>query len=213
MIERRVLPPAHSGRMILYHAPRSPFALKVRVCMDILGWSDRVDLVAVDPWTDEGLRSLNPLCQVPTIVSDRGETLFGSTVIVRYLNDRAAGRLFPDPPALWGTLAREAAADGMVSATVRRFVERLDAPSERTQRVILRQEAAIRSVLDDAERRLAGSIDEIDVGHVALAAAISYLDRRSPELQWRVSRPILSRWYDEFLVLPSAAILSTAAED
>ncbi|MGX1307895.1 glutathione S-transferase [Amorphus suaedae] len=42
--------------MKLWYAPTSPFARKVRIALRELGLEDAVEEIAIDPWTDPGLR-------------------------------------------------------------------------------------------------------------------------------------------------------------
>ena len=68
--------------MRLLYAPRSPFSRKVRITILELGLEPVVRLEAVDPWTDEAVRAVNPLGQVPVLVLDDGSSLHDSNVII-----------------------------------------------------------------------------------------------------------------------------------
>ena len=57
-----------------------------------------VDASAHPVTRDRGLVALNPLGQVPTLVTDEGAVLYDSRVIVEYLNALADGDLVPEDP-------------------------------------------------------------------------------------------------------------------
>src|ERR1700712_2380842 len=60
----------------------------------------------------------------------------------------------------------------------------------------------IRSALDRFETLVAG-MPPLDIGTVALACAVGYLDLRFPALAWREGRPAIAAWYAEFERRPS----------
>jgi glutathione S-transferase len=188
----------------LFHAPRSPFASKARILVHELGLAGRVEFEAVDPWSDEALRRLNPLCKVPTLVLEDGTTaLYDSVVIGRYLVELGGGGLIPPPPAAWEALRHEALGDGLAEAVIRRHVEGLGPESERSSQVRRRQEAAIAAALNELDRLARPAEREITIGHVATAAALTYLSFRSPEIAWREGRDALSQWFATFSQRPS----------
>ncbi|WP_043751698.1 glutathione S-transferase family protein [Methylobacterium nodulans] len=198
--------------MTLFYAPRSPFAAKVRVCLaEMAGAKDEVEEVPADPWTDETLRALNPLCKVPTLRLDAaagGGNLYGSSVIVQYLDARFDGKLVPtEGPTRWDALRREALGDGLAEAVIRRFVEGLDPDNARRDKVIARQEAAITAVLDHLDAEAAWTESALDLGAVAVGTALRYLTGRSPEITWQAERPRLAGWFGRFITRPSVATL------
>lgn len=91
--------------MKLYYAPQSPFARKVRAAIIELGLADRVVLeyAEVVPGRPNVAfaESRNPLRKIPALVTDGGETIFDSTVICEYLEDRyPQPSLYPADPRL-----------------------------------------------------------------------------------------------------------------
>jgi glutathione S-transferase len=186
--------------MKLIYAPRSPFAIKVRIVFYELALTSRISLVETNPWTDETLRVENPLCKVPTLILPGGRALYDSPVICEYLNELAGGALFPVAgPRRWCAVRRQALADGLAEAVIRRFVEKLGPPNQRSSAVVLRQEAAIIAAIDafEAEAALLAR-DAPTIGEIAAAAALSYLTFRSSEIAWRQGRSGLADWYDAF---------------
>ncbi|MBP1178486.1 glutathione S-transferase family protein [Methylobacterium sp. PvR107] len=190
-------------------APRSPFCRKVVACIAEAGLQDQIALQIVDPWTDERLRAANPLCKVPTLMLTDGTALFDSAVIVQYIQDRSGAALIPRGESRWDALRREAQADGLADAVIRRFVERSGSDGDRASKVVRRQEQAIDAALGRFEQAPAWVDLPVDVGHIALACAIDYLNRRSPELDWSAGRPLLVEWFYDFRTRPSFVVASS----
>jgi maleylpyruvate isomerase len=83
----------------LYSYFRSSAAYRVRIALNLKGLT--YDMIPVHLVKDGGhnkrpeYRALNPQMRVPTLVTDRGETLIQSLAIIEYLDE-----LHPDPPLL-----------------------------------------------------------------------------------------------------------------
>lgn len=179
--------------MQLHMSPTSPFVRKVRVAVRELGLTDRVDEIAVDPWTDTAFRALNPLSKVPVLVTDDGTVLFESLLLVEYLDHQADGRLVPPPgPARWAALSHHALAQGMMEATLRITLERRLPEAVRNEGAIARSMAAVTAALGRAEAIAPAPDDALDVGTIGLGCALFYLDLRLGELDWREDRPRLA---------------------
>lgn len=192
--------------MQLFYAPRSPFSRKILAVIVELDLAERVGLVRVDPWTDQALRQHNPLCKVPTLLLDDGSALFDSPVIARYLDTLSGHMLIPPAPRTWDALRREALGDGLAEAVIRRFVDRLGPPAPRLYQVVARQDAAIFAILDCLEASPDWMRAPTDLGHLAIACALDYLDGRSPELAWNAQRPLLAAWFYDFRARSSMKI-------
>jgi glutathione S-transferase len=182
--------------MKLFYAPTSPFARKVRVAAAELSLTDRIELVPINPWADAALRAHNPLAKVPTLIRDDGEALFESSVICEYLDHLAGGGLFPAPgEARWGALLRQGVADGISTAAGRLYADERRPATERSESVMQRQVAAIEAGLDRLEQGARELSPELaDIGAIAAACALGYLDFRWPERDWRPGRDGLARW-------------------
>jgi glutathione S-transferase len=196
--------------MKLYFSPTSPFARKVRLTLLELK-IDKVTPVVINPWTDTGLRNLNPLSQVPTLLLDDDTALYDSAVICEYLNDLAGGDIVPRGGAeRWHSLRRLALADGLAEATVRCFLQLKRPEHERHSDIIERQQQAIDAVLHAFEDEplpvpsaLPGTEDVPLIGELALASALGYLDLRMPQKNWRNGHPDLAEWFEVFSKRPS----------
>ncbi|MXU64534.1 glutathione S-transferase [Oceanomicrobium pacificus] len=195
--------------MILYHNPASPFVRKVRMLLAETGQTASVDLKsAVGTPTDSGTLPLaeNPLGKIPCLVRNDGPALYDSRVICRYLDTQHTGApLYPGAPRLWDTLVLEATADGIMDAAVLMIYEGRTRPEDRRHAPwVEAQWAKVTRGLDALEGRwMAHLRGPLDMGQLAVAAALGYLDFRHADRDWRSGRPALAAWEEEFRARPS----------
>lgn len=189
--------------MKLYHAPASPFVRKVMVLLHEAGATDRVALVPVagsplDPGTLPVDR--NPLGKIPALERPDGPTLYDSRVITRYLDDLLQAHLYPAAPRLWDTLVIEATGDGIAEAAVlMRYEMHVRPEATRSPAWAEAQWGKIaRSLAALEERWMSHLSGPLDMGQVAVAAALGYLDFRHAERDWRTAHPGLAAWYEAF---------------
>ena len=194
--------------MKLYHAPASPFVRKVMVLLHEAQATDRVTLIpAAGHPLDAGTMPVdrNPLGKIPALERPDGPTLYDSRVITRYLDDLLRAGLYPAAPRLWDSLTIEATGDGIAEAAVlmryemhvRPEATRSAAWADAQWQKIARALAA----LDD--RWMSHLSGPLDMGQVAVACAIGYLDFRHAEREWRSTHPALATWYTTFSARPS----------
>jgi len=185
--------------LVLRSNPASPFVRKVRIVASLLGLDDRIEISAADTSDPaDSLRAQNPLGKIPALVLEDGEVLYDSAVIVEYLDWLAGGgKVIPPEPAMrFRSLTRQALGDGICEAAVLLRYEALWRVPER------RSETWMAHQSDKIARALAGSEtdppEEIsDVGTIALACALGYLDLRF-QGAWRAQHPKLVQWLEVF---------------
>jgi glutathione S-transferase len=191
----------------LHWSPRSPFVRKVMIVAHERGLIDRLNCVrtvaAMTAPHAELMRD-NPLSKIPTLVLDDGTVLYDSPVICEYLDELdGKPQLFPrDRGPRLVALRRQALGDGFLDLLVLARNERL---REQPSQVHLRS-TAVRSaaVLDSLEREAQALMTSaFDIGHIAIGCALSYLDFRFAEQDWRQSHPSLARWHAGFAARPS----------
>lgn len=184
--------------MQLLYSAMSPFARKVRVVAHELGLAERLELVPATPYTDESLRAINPLSKIPVLIPEAGEPIYDSPVICDYLEHLAGAALTPaSGPGRWAALTLQALADGMGDAALAIVRERLrdsEGKGPGRQDLFDRQAAAINAALDQLERD-GLAVDRFQIGEIAVAAQLAYLDGRQV-LDWRQGRPKLTAWYE-----------------
>ena len=190
--------------MRLYHSPTTPFGRKVMVLLIETGLVDRVEVV-IASGTPLASGSIpvdhNPLGKIPVLVRDDGMALYDSRVICRYLDDLAGAGLYGTGDGLWQTLTLEATADGILDAALLMVYElRVRPEDKRLPEWIEGQWAKVTRALDMLEGRPMGALD---MGQIALACALAYLDFRHEARNWRQGRPKLAAWQAAMAQRPS----------
>ncbi len=188
--------------MKLLTGSTSPFGRKVVAVLHELGMTDSVEVanIATTPVkTDPAIAAANPLGKVPALIREGGSALYDSRVICRYLDAQAGGTLYPDA-RLWETLTLEATGDAIMDAGVSMIYEvRLRPEDKQWDGWIDAQWAKITSAMDALEARwishLAGPLD---IGQIAVGCALSYIEFRQPDREWRAAHPQLSAWHTKF---------------
>ncbi len=185
--------------LVLRAAAPSPFVRKVRIAAALLELDDRIEVSAADTNDpDDSLRSQNPLGKIPALILDGGETLYDSAVIVEYLDWLAGGgKIIPaDPAARFRSLTRQALADGIMEAAVLiRYEVLWREAAQRSERWLAYQNDKIARALAAFEASPPEALS--DIGTIALACALGYLDLRL-EGRWRADHPRLVAWLDLF---------------
>jgi len=184
--------------MQLIYSATSPYARKVRMLVIEKGLTDRVEVVVANPLQDPPeLLVANPLAKVPALIVEPGFTLFDSPLLCAYLDSLSAPRLIPEAgPERWQVLRREALADGITDAAVSSVMEGRRIESQRSPEWLARWRSAIlRGVVElEKEAEVLGA--RFDLGAIASAAALAYLDFRLPQIDWRAQAPGLSAWLE-----------------
>jgi glutathione S-transferase len=186
--------------LVLRSSPASPFGRKVRIAAAILGLSERIDVVAADT-NDPGdsLRSQNPLGKIPTLVLEDGVTLYDSAVIVEYLDWLAGGgKIVPASSGLrFKALTLQALADGIMDAALLQVYEtRFREPGQYVAKWLDHQAGKVARGLAALEGAPPAA-SERDMGAIALACALGYLDLRFAG-RWRADCPRLVAWLEGF---------------
>lgn len=194
--------------MRLFHSPTSPYVRKVMVLLHETGLLPRVELVTGSGTPlDPGAAPLeaNPLGKIPALEREDGPALYDSRVICRFLDDHAGAGFYPPAPLLWDVLVLEATADGILDAALLMVYESRLRPEElRFAPWVEGQWAKIDRALDMIEARWIPHLSgPLDMGQVALACALGYLDFRHATRDWRATRPHLAAWEAAMAARPS----------
>lgn len=189
--------------MRLYHSPTTPFGRKVMVLLKETGQEGDVTIVpaAGTPVAPGNLPlAHNPLGKIPALELVDGTAIYDSRVICRFLDTRAGGRLYPQPPLLWRTLTLEATADGLLDAAILMvYEERIRPEDKRFPDWVEAQWAKVARALDALEADWIGHLGgPLDMGQIAAGCALSYLDFRHGGRDWRAARPKLAAWEADF---------------
>jgi len=194
--------------MKLAYSPTSPYVRKVMVLLHETGQLDDVALenLATTPFDPaEGLLPSNPLGKVPALERSEGPALYDSRVICAYLNDRAGGSLYGKGAGHWDILTLEATADGILDAALlityearlRPEDKRMDAWADAQWDKIARACAALNT------RWMSHLSGPLDMGQIAVACALGYVDFRHDARGWRAGNDALAAWFENFDSRPS----------
>ena len=178
--------------MKLYYNGPSPYARKVMVAIHEKGLTDRIEPVLVDPWEDPPvLTDIAPIGKVPALLTDGGAVISESTTIGEYLDRLDSG--VPLIGGDWGdVMSRAALGQGIIDAAFTSVIEGRRPADKRWSDWIARQRRAIERALPKA--RTAGR--RFDLGDIALACGLAYMDFRLPEIAWREKHSGLAAWLD-----------------
>jgi glutathione S-transferase len=202
--------------MQLHYNVASPFVRKVMAVAIETGLDTRIEPVKRLPSPVAPVAEVNadnPLGKIPCLVTDDGTALYDSPVICEYLDSLHDGpRMFPPSGAdRWTALRRQALADGIMDAAVLARYESFVRPQEARWDIwIDNQKQKFRRGLDALETEGA-SLGVVDIGTLAVACALGYLDFRYGDEDWRTGRPRLAAWFEQFAQRP--AIAKTAPQE
>lgn len=205
--------------MKLHWSPFSPFVRKVMVVAHELGVAERVQCVrtqvAATKPNPELMRE-NPLSKIPTLVLDDGTSVYDSPVICEYLELAAGGgpKLFPsDAGARIVALRRQALADGLVEFLVSWRIEMARKPEQQSEEYIagfpLRFHATLEALEKDTNDL---ETSGYSIGHISIACALSYVDLRFSDKNWRGTHSRLSAWHTSILMRPAFQATEAASD-
>ncbi|MBX3523052.1 MAG: glutathione S-transferase family protein [Xanthobacteraceae bacterium] len=187
--------------LILRSSPPSPFGRKIKIAAALLNLSDRIKVEVTDTNDpSDTIRKQNPLGKIPALILEDGSVLFDSPVILEYLDSLAGGgKIIPrDGKPRWDTLRLHATADGIMDAALLQVYEKRFRPEEHwVAKWTDYQAEKITRALDVLEASPPPLPATPDIGHIALACALGYLDLRF-EGKWRADYPKLVAWLDDF---------------
>jgi len=179
----------------------SPYVRKVRIVM----LEKKLDyhFVEENVWAaDTTIPDANPLGKVPCLVMEGGEAVFDSRVIVEYLDTLSpVGKLIPVQGRERAEVKTwEALADGVLDAAI---LARLEASwagrteGQRSNAWIDRQNGKIHTSLKAMSAGLGDKLFcsgvHFSLSDVAVGCALSYLDFRFAQIDWRAQHPNLAR--------------------
>lgn len=194
--------------MKLHWSPRSPFVRKVMIVLFETGLSDRVTLVRTPVAMDKPNLDLvadNPLIKLPTLVLDDGVPVYDSRVICAYLDGLAGGGLMPEEPrARLVAERRQALGDGFLDVLLLYRQERNKPVEKQTAAWLDAFALKVRAVLDTLEAEAPALAEPgFDLGRISIGCALSYMDYRFPDVDWRGGHAALAGWHAAFEQRPS----------
>ena len=201
--------------MKLVYSPPSPFVRKVTTLIYHANLNDRIELIDVKTTAlsvAEEARAANPLGKIPIMILEDGNAIFDSRVITRYLNDFAGSNLYPQDN-IYDILTLEALADGIMESAVSiTYESKLRPQNEQSPSWMEAQWSKVLhaiKALDDGQFQAMDS--EMNMGQIAIACALGYLDFRHDARQWRSGHSNLASWNEKMIKLP--ALIKTIPTD
>lgn len=195
--------------MRLYGDMLSPFVRMCLVTAHEVGLGGKVihEKESVTPTApNPRLVALSPIGKVPVLETDHGHAVYDSRVIIEYLCHVAGNRdLVPDDGVKrFRILTLQALCQGLGDAAVGLRYETAARPealrwTDWSSRLKHRMAAAC----DELESKWEATLAELNVGSIAAAVVLTYIDYRLPDLAWQQGRPKLDAFWQAFSQRPS----------
>lgn len=197
--------------MKLTFSPASPFARKVRVAAIELGVVDKIEFVleTVAPGTaNEKYSRITPLKKLPVLITNEGDVILDSYVIVEYLDETFGGALIPGyGRARWQAKTDHSLLDGMLDSMLLCRYEGLVRPEP------MRWQAWSDDHWNRAWLGMARFEERDDVlngpfgiAQIGLACVLGYADFRFADCGWRKAYPKLDKFNQKMLERPSIKV-------
>ncbi len=187
--------------MKLHFTAPSPYSRKVCIAAALRGLTDNISLVqAKTTDASDPLHHANPLGKIPTLVLDDGTALYDSRVICEYIDAiGVSGQpLFPAGDERWPALRLQALGDGIADAALLVVYEKRMRPETMWYQPWMdTQLARVNTALDTVEAMPPVKAATVNIGDIALGAALGYLDFRI-DGDWRQGRRNLASWLEDF---------------
>jgi glutathione S-transferase len=197
--------------MKLFLNKASPYARLVLVVAHEKGLAERIELVWTDPWkSDDRLLAVTPLAKVPVLIAEDREPLVESYCICEYLDALGAGdALMPHSGAQrMAVLRKYGLGRGLIDVSFGSVIEQRHGAGDDSI-LAQRWRAAVERTIPVIEKSV-GNTDAPDLGDLTVAVALSYIDFRMSDVNWRTSAPRLGSWLDRITARRSLA--ATAPE-
>ncbi len=194
--------------MKLFLNKTSPYARLVMVVIHEKRLADRVELQWIDPWTSPPeLLAVNPAAKVPALLTDGGQPITDSACICAYLDDVGQGpRLLPAAaPDSVPALMKYGLGRGLIDTAFGVTIERRYAKPDAAAVLPARWLAAVERTIDVLEKdpALMRAQEQPDIGDLAIAVGLAYVQFRLQEVRWRDSAQALAGWFDHMQARPS----------
>ena len=203
--------------MKIYGVTTSPFVRMCLVAANECGISgklqhmeERASLTEANP----KLTSLSALGKIPILETDHHHAIYDSRVIVEYLAHVAGNKtLIPDDGVKrFRVLTLQALGQGLAEAAVAYRYEVANRPAElKWMEWLSRATQRMNAAADDLDRNWGSDLVDVTAGSIAAGVALSYIDFRIPELNWRNGRAKLAAFHEKFSARESMVKTALAA--
>jgi glutathione S-transferase len=197
--------------MKLTFSPASPFARKVRIAAIELGLIDKIELIAetVAPGqANEKYSQLTPLKKLPVLITNDGDVILDSYVIVEYLNETVGGALIPAyGRKRWQVKTDHSLIQGMLDSMLLCRYEKAVRP-QGLQWQAWNEDHWNRVWAGMARFENRGDVlgGPFDIVQIGLTCVLGYADFRFADCGWRKAYPKLDAFHQKMLQRPSVSI-------
>lgn len=185
--------------MRLFITVNSPYARIIQVCAVETGLDREIDIEVVtvrDPRS--ALLAHNPTGKVPTLLTDSGEVLSETRIILDHLDSLHEGdKLVADKRDLAGR-ADEGRVFGCLEGVATWAREYRRPEPKRFLWLTEVEHARAARCFDFFERERALLSDGIRLAQIALGCTLGFADGFLHDFDWRDGRPRLAEWYESF---------------
>ncbi len=190
--------------MKIYGDMISPFVRMCVVTAHEVGLGAKVEHVveAVKPTeVNPKLAKLSPIGKIPILETDHGHGVYDSRVIMEYLCHVAGNKsLLPDEPVKrFRVLTLQALGQGLAdSAVAYRYEVGVRPKGLQWEDWMARTVTRLNATFDELEANWIDTLADVSAGSIAVAVALSYVDFRLGDLNWRNGRSKLAAWHQSF---------------
>jgi glutathione S-transferase len=190
--------------MKIYGDLISPFVRMTVVTAHEVGLGEKVEHIVegVKPTeVNAKLSGLSPIGKIPILETDHGHGIYDSRVIIEYLCHVAGNSsMIPDDGVKrFRVLTLQALGQGLAdSAVAYRYEIGVRPKGLQWTDWMTRTVTRINASLDDLETNWMDTLSGVNVGAIAVAVSLGYLDFRLGDLGWRNGRPKLAAWHEDF---------------
>lgn len=185
-----------------FNTSNSPYGRKVRVSEIETGQSNLIDwwFMSREERADK-MPAINPLGKIPALIMDNGTLIVDSPVIAAWVDSQHSNRkLIPqDSIDRWAVLTLEALGDGLGDAAIAVALEESRQEKERSPSAIQRNLKKVINTLSYLDQRAGDFDDRPNLGQIAVACAMGYMDFRGVASGWQDRYHNLSDWYNNIL--------------
>lgn len=188
----------------LYYTKSSPYANSVRMVISEIGIEKSVELIETFPFDNSSeFVNLNPLGKIPCLVHN-GEVILDSEVICDYLDAiTTGGELFNSVYADWRLKTLYSLCSGLQDSSMSRRMETLrEKEGSKSAFWWERHSNAIIRTLQEIENKLPLWPEDFCILHINLLSALTYLDFRHSDINWREKHPALLAFYEKHETRP-----------
>ena len=184
----------------LLYSLASPYARVPRAAIRYLNVSNINEVIAKPFDNESQLVKANPLAKIPCLIFNDGCSLFDSEVIVHYLDETYGSNKLFGESRCWQRTTDFSMAKGLMDSAVGLRQEQMrEEEGVRSPFWTERFESAILRTVSHIESHKAYLFEsaELNAERLVLVCALSYVDFRFPQLDWRSQAPNLASWLNE----------------